>query len=97
MCLAVPMKIISIEGDSAVAEYRGVESRVNISLVNDLKIDDKVIIHAGFVIEKLETEDADSVEEILQEYEKFLEPIAIIEAGQEAQKRGGRVYIKDVL
>lgn len=31
------------------------------------------------------------------DYERFLEPIAIIEAGQRAQKKGGRVHIKDVL
>jgi hypothetical protein len=30
------------------------------------------------------------------EYERFLEHIAVIEAGQRAQKQGGRVYLKDI-
>ncbi len=73
MCLAVPMRIIKIEGNTAVAEVKGVETTVNISLVPDLQLDDKVIIHAGFVIEKLEPEEADAIEKIWREYEEMIE------------------------
>ncbi len=72
MCLAVPMKIIKIKGDVAVAETKGVEIMVNISLMPDLRIDDRVIIHAGFVIEKLEPEEADAREKIWNEYEEMI-------------------------
>ena len=71
MCLAVPMKIIEIEGDTALAEARGVIVKVNISLVPDVKVNDKVIIHAGFAIEKLDPEDARKTEELWDEYDKI--------------------------
>lgn len=53
MCLAVPMKIIKIEGDNATAGYGPTKRSVNISLVKGLKKGDYVLIHAGFAIEKV--------------------------------------------
>ena len=67
------MKIIKIDGDTAVAEAKGVEKAVNVSLMTDLKVNDKVIIHAGFVIEKLEVEEAEKIEELWKEYEQMQE------------------------
>ena len=72
MCLAVPMTIKQIDGEYAVAEYRGVETKVNITLVPDIKINDSVIIHAGFVIEKLDPEEASERVKIWDEYEEKL-------------------------
>ena len=53
MCIAYPMKIISLKGDEAVCEYDGVKSTVNISLVPDLSKGDYVIVHTGFALEKV--------------------------------------------
>lgn len=68
MCLAVPMEIIKIEGNTAIAAAKGVETPVNIMLAEDIKIGDKVLIHAGFIIEKLDPEAAKEIEETLEEY-----------------------------
>ncbi|MCK5024862.1 MAG: HypC/HybG/HupF family hydrogenase formation chaperone [Thermoplasmata archaeon] len=58
MCLAVPGKIIEIEGDKATVEYgEGVTNRANISLVN-VEIGSYVLVHAGFAIKTLEEKDA---------------------------------------
>jgi hydrogenase expression/formation protein HypC len=73
MCLAVPMRIVSIKGDRAIAESRGVQSTVNTYLVPDVEVNDWVIIHAGFIIEKLDAEEADRIDEIWSEYERFLD------------------------
>lgn len=73
MCLAVPMKIIEINGLYAVAEAQGVKTDVNISLVPDLKKDEKVLVHAGFVIERLDENDARDIEETWNEYYAHLE------------------------
>jgi hydrogenase expression/formation protein HypC len=73
MCLAVPMKITKIKGNRAVAEARGVETVVNISLMPDVKMGDKVIVHAGFIIEKLDEEAALEIEKIWDEYLEKLE------------------------
>ena len=70
MCLAIPMKITKIEGSRAVAEAMGVETIVDISLMPDVKIGDKVIIHAGFIIEKLDDEAAREIEQVWEDYLK---------------------------
>jgi len=54
MCLAVPMKIIEIDGNCARAEVGGVIYKANIDFLPDLCIGDYVIVHAGFAIEKLD-------------------------------------------
>lgn len=61
MCLAIPMKIVSIktDGRSGCAEYDGVERDVNLTLIEKPQIGDFVIIHAGFAIEKFNTEEAE--------------------------------------
>ncbi len=73
MCLAIPMRIIRIEGNKAIAEAYGVERRVDISMAPDCRIDDRVIIHAGFVIERLDPESAREIEATWDEYKKLLD------------------------
>ena len=72
MCLAVPMTITRIEGSRAVAEARGVETAVDISLMPDIRKGDRVIVHAGFIIEKL---DEEAAREIDQVWDKYLEQL----------------------
>jgi hydrogenase expression/formation protein HypC len=72
MCLAVPMTIIRIEGSRAVAEARGVETAVDISLMPDIRKGDRVIVHAGFIIEKLDEEAAREIDEV---WDKYLEQL----------------------
>ena len=50
MCLAVPGKVIEIQGDKAKIDYGGVIRDANISLV-PAKVGDYVVVHAGFAIE----------------------------------------------
>ncbi len=58
MCLAVPLKIETIDGDEAVAERDGVRRRIRINLLKDPKVGDNVMVHAGFAIEKISEEQA---------------------------------------
>jgi len=53
MCLAVPMKIIEIRGDMALVESAGLRREVGIMLLAKARINDWVLIHAGFAISKL--------------------------------------------
>ena len=58
MCLAIPGKIIEINGDKANIEYgEGVINKANVSMV-DVKIGDYVLVHAGFAIKVLSEADA---------------------------------------
>ncbi len=57
MCLAVPGMIKEIDGDEAEIDFGGVTRKANVSLV-DVEVDDYVIVHAGYAIERLEEEEA---------------------------------------
>ena len=57
ICLAIPGKIIEINGENAIIDYSGEKRKANTSLV-EVKKGDYVIINAGFIIEKLEKEQA---------------------------------------
>ena len=58
MCLAIPGKVISREGDMGKIDFGGGVSReANLSLV-DVDIGEYVIVHAGFAIQKLDDEEA---------------------------------------
>jgi len=71
MCLAVPMKITEITGQEAVAEIGGVKRKANIQLVENVKVGDYVIVHAGFAIEKLDEEDAKETIAMFREMERI--------------------------
>ena len=57
MCLGVPMKILSRDGDSIVAEVDGVRKEASIMLLGEeVAVGDYVIVHAGFAISRLDEE-----------------------------------------
>ena len=58
MCLAIPAKVMSIEGDEARVDFgEGVLREVNVTLV-DSKVGDYVLVHAGYAIQVLSEEEA---------------------------------------
>ncbi len=60
MCIAVPMRIVSLAaGNTAVAELGGTRHTVDLSLLDDALAGDYVIVHAGYAIEKLDRAEAD--------------------------------------
>jgi len=58
MCLAIPGKIVSINGNTAIVDFDGIEQEVIIALVLDPKVGKYVIIHAGYAIEQMDEKDA---------------------------------------
>jgi hydrogenase expression/formation protein HypC len=69
MCLAIPMKILKIEGDRAIVSSGGVQRSIGISFLKGPKIGDYVIVHAGFAIEKLDPVKAEETLKLLEEIE----------------------------
>lgn len=57
MCLAVPGKIVSINGDLAEIDFGGVIKKANIAMV-EAQIGQWAVIHAGFAIEIMDEEEA---------------------------------------
>lgn len=67
MCLAVPLKIISIKGKMGVGELGRVKKKVSLMLLDKVKVGDYVLLHAGFAINKLETKEAEELLQLLRE------------------------------
>lgn len=58
MCLAIPAKIMRLEGTKAYVDFgQGVLRDVNVSLV-EAKVGEYVLVHAGYAIQALEEKDA---------------------------------------
>lgn len=75
MCLAIPMKILKIDGEEAIVELDGFQKEINISLMEEAAVGDYVMVHAGFAIQKVDPEDAAATIEILREYQQKMEEI----------------------
>ena len=83
MCLGVPMRVIEIDGFSAVCEARGIRRNASLFLMQheDIQVGDMVMIHVGNAIQKMTEEQARSAWEL---YDEMLEREA------EAARREGR-------
>ena len=67
MCLAVPMKIILLEADSALCEIDDVQRRASVTLIENPRVGDYVLVHAGYAIEKLNETEAEETLSLFRE------------------------------
>ncbi len=67
MCLAIPAKIIQITDKQALVDFGGLQQTVRLELLPEAKLDDFVIVHAGFAISLLEPEEAEETLRLLKE------------------------------
>ena len=58
MCLAVPMRVLSVSQGTGTAEIGGVKKTISFLMCPEAKVDDYVIVHAGFAIEILDEKEA---------------------------------------
>ncbi len=56
MCLAIPGKVVKImeEEKAAIVDFMGLKKKIDISLVEDVKVGDYVLVHVGYAIQKLD-------------------------------------------
>jgi hydrogenase expression/formation protein HypC len=54
MCLAIPSKIIKIENNMGTIDVDGVKRETSLLLLEDAKVGDYVIVHAGFALHKID-------------------------------------------
>ena len=68
MCLAIPLKLVEINGNTATGEAMGMRREIRVDFIENPKVGDYVIVHAGFAIERLPErqarEDLDAWEEV---------------------------------
>lgn len=70
MCVALPGRVISLKDHKATVDFSGNLVEADAGLV-DVDIDDRVLVHAGCIIQKLSDEDADFMEEFMNEISSF--------------------------
>ncbi len=64
MCLAIPGKILKIDGNSALVDFNGLTQNVIVVLIQNPEVGKFVIVHAGYAIEMMNEKDAlESIEQ----------------------------------
>jgi hydrogenase expression/formation protein HypC len=67
MCLAVPVKVVSVDGDEAETEIAGVRRRVSIAFTPEAKVGDYVLLHTGYAIGVVDEAEAEETLKLLEE------------------------------
>lgn len=73
MCLGIPVKVMEIDGQSAVVDVGGARREISLLLLDDVKPGEWVILHAGFAIQKMNEEEAEKTLALLRELSGALE------------------------
>jgi hydrogenase expression/formation protein HypC len=67
MCLAIPARIIELDGDRAVVDAMGNRWKAKTTLLPEAKLGDLVLIHAGFAISLVDEEEAKKTWQMIAE------------------------------
>ncbi|UCE95976.1 MAG: HypC/HybG/HupF family hydrogenase formation chaperone [Candidatus Bathyarchaeota archaeon] len=71
MCLAIPARVVEVEGDLAKVDFgEGVFREVNVALVN-VKLDEYVLVHAGYAIQVIDRKEAEETLKLWNEILKM--------------------------
>ena len=75
MCLAVPLEVVEVADGGAQGKVLmgGAPLDVGLTLIEDVKVGDHVLVHAGMAIQKLSPEEAQETLEVFQEYFQVME------------------------
>jgi hydrogenase expression/formation protein HypC len=69
MCLGIPAKVIEVdESKKGKIDYLGTKVKSDFALLEDVKVGDWVIVHAGYAISKLDEEEAQETLSLIREY-----------------------------
>ncbi len=67
MCVGIPGKVTAINGRMATVEVGGAQRDIAIDLLDNVRVGDYIIAHAGFAIHKVDEEEAMKTLEIIKE------------------------------
>jgi len=71
MCLAIPARIVELDGDNAVVDAMGNRWKAKTTLLENVGLGDLVLIHAGFAISLVDEDAAKETWELLREIDDF--------------------------
>jgi hydrogenase expression/formation protein HypC len=68
MCLAIPMEVLTIDGQTAEVQVGGTRQTVRLDLISEFpEVGDFVIVHAGFALTRLDREEAIATLKLFEE------------------------------
>ncbi len=67
MCLGIPMKVVEVHGDRGIVEIGGVKREASFQLLENVKVGEYVLVHAGYAINKIDEEEAQETLDLLRE------------------------------
>ncbi|MHA1798212.1 MAG: HypC/HybG/HupF family hydrogenase formation chaperone [Candidatus Helarchaeota archaeon] len=68
MCLAIPAKVLEIDGDTAKVDFGGIQKKIIITLLDSVNVGEYVIVHAGYAIEVQSAEIAEETLKMMNDY-----------------------------
>jgi len=78
MCLAIPARVVEINGgeqaDLGMVDLGGVRREVSLALVDNVSIGDYVIIHVGYALTKLDPTEAAKTLALFEELDTVERP-----------------------
>jgi hydrogenase expression/formation protein HypC len=82
MCLAIPLKVISVNGSAATVEMGGVSREISLVLTPEAQAGNYVLVHTGFAISVLDETEAQETLALFAELEQAEKELDEAEAGQ---------------
>ena len=73
MCLAIPARIVQLEGDKAVVDAMGNRFKAKTTLLPEAKLGSLVLVHAGFAISLVDEEEAKETWRLIEQINEFNE------------------------
>ena len=66
MCLAVPMKVVEVKGNTARVEQGNLSREARVDFIDGVKPGDFLLVHAGIAIERVDPEEAEETLRIIR-------------------------------
>lgn len=73
LCLAIPSRIIKIENNLAIIDVEGSRRQASLLLIDEAKVGDYVLVHAGYAINKINEEAAQESLRLLRDFSMTME------------------------
>ena len=64
MCLAVPARIVELQENTATISVDGILRDVDVSLIEEPRLGDYVLVHAGFAIHRWDQSEVEELQAI---------------------------------
>jgi hydrogenase expression/formation protein HypC len=73
MCLAIPARIVELDNDNAIVDAMGNRFKANTTLLPQAKLNDLVLVHAGFAISMVNEQEAKKTWQLISEINEFMD------------------------